>query len=615
MGWRRKIIRFVKGDNKKVIFLINLKDNLDKLANFFQGFSQLVTLPHLILFFNFEIPKQFAQTKLVLRTSEDYLFKEDYETIDKYVFEDLSKSWYLYRGITDYRDIQLGKIFEYDFQKYLIPRIKNLEIIQKIVVRENIQKIVAIENTGELADIARLYANIVNIPILAISIRKSRRLLSNLSLKIGLKFSTFFSRLLDYVAFKRIMKFKEGKGLILIDTKIYRFLEHVDSEISFVQCPLEKGTNTRLNLIKESEYLPLYFRKNRLYLKDWNVYKKIWENLSLQKDFRDIFKYRGILLWEIVHRQLSTFFLESLPRMISNINMLFEIAKEKNIKVAVLRNDVKELERTIVLGLRLAKVPSLVLQHGILAESNGHNVLLADRFAAWGEASVDWYVRAGNSFDKLAITGNPRFDILEKWKPKLSKGELCRQLNLDESKGIILFATQQINKFSSFWTDDLFLVMADRLLEAMREFPDKQLIIKIDPYEDTRPYKSLISMWPDNNVIAIRDFDIYTLIFHSELIITQDSTVVLEAIIFDKPAITFNLTKREDRVPFAKEKVAIAVYRSEDLSLAIKKALFDQDTIQNLKSARESFIKKYAYKIDGKARERIKNLIKHYIYN
>jgi len=616
MDWKQKIIEFVTEDNKKIIFLINLRDNLDKMADFLEGFSQLVTSPHLIVFFSLEIPKQFAQTKLIVRTSENYLSKEDYESIDNYIFEGLSKSWYLYKNITDYRGISLGKMFEYDFQKYLTPRVKNLEIIRKVIDKENIQKMIIVEDVGELGEISRLYANIANIPILIISIKKSRGLLFNLTLKVRSRLSTLFSSFLDYVAFKRVIKLKDSKGLILVDAKLYRFLQNMDRKIPFVQCPLEKGTGIRLNLIKKGFiYSPLYFTKNRRYLKDWNVYKKIWESLNSEKDFKDIFKYKGISLWEIIQGQLSAFFLESAPRIISNINMLGEIAERKKIKIAVLRNDVKELERTVILGLRLAKVPSLVVQHGILAESNGHNVLLADKFAAWGEASVDWYGKFGNSLEKFEVTGNPRFDTLANWRPKLSRQELCRQLNLDVNKGIILFATQQINKFSSFWTDDLFWVMADKLLTAMRKFPDKQLIIKVDPYEDVGPYRNRIKENSHNNAIAVKDVDIYTLIFLSELVITLDSTVGIEAMIFDKPLVTVNLTKRCDRVPYAEKEAAIGVYEEESLLPAIEKALTDQEAISRLKICRNRFLKEYAYEIDGKADVRLSNFIKHYIEN
>lgn len=614
-NWERKIIRFVKNDDKKVIFLINLKDNPNKISNYIKEYLGHKSSAYLLVFFNSEIPSQFANTNLNIKTSEDYLSKEDYEKIDKYVFEDISKSWYLYGGITDYHSISLGMIFEYDFQKYLTPRLKNLEIIQKIIAKENIEKIIVIEDTDELKEVARLYSDMVNIPILEISFKK-RALPISLSLKVKSKLATLFSMLLDYIAFRRIAKLKDNKDLILIDAKLYRFLQNMDNEISFLQCPLEKGIGIRLYLIKKGfAYLPLYFIENRRYLNDWIGYKKRWSNLYFKKDFRDLFKYNGILLWEIVCKQLSNFFLESIPRIISNINMLVELGKREKIKLIILRNDVKELERTIILGLRLTKIPSLVIQHGILAESNGHNVLLADKFAAWGKASVDWYAKFNNPSEKFEVTGNPYFDMLKDWRPQLSRQEIFRRLNLDKNKGIILLATQQINKFSSFWTDDLFWVMVEKVLKVLKYFPDKQLIIKVDPYEDMAHYRDRILLSSSNNSIAIRNIDISTLLYLSELVITQDSTVGLEGIIFDKPLITINLTKREDRVPYAKKQAAIGVYKEEDLTKAIQMVLFDPAVILQLKLGRKKFLEEYVYRMDGRTTERIANIFRYYVKN
>ncbi|KPK39363.1 MAG: hypothetical protein AMJ78_08630 [Omnitrophica WOR_2 bacterium SM23_29] len=615
MGWKKKIIQFLKDDEgKRIVFLISLKDNVDKIVSFFQGLSQLISSSHLIIFFNFEIPRQLTQSKLTIRTSEDYLSKEDYEEIDKYIFGGISKSWYLHDGVTDYRGISLGKLFEYDFQKYLTPRVKNLEIIQKVITKENIQKIIAIDDTGELCIVARLYANANNMPAIVVSFKEDKGLHFISISKIKAKTSAFLSGILDHFAFKRLMTSKDNKNLILIDTRLSKALANNDMEASFLLSPLENGAIIRFNLIRRrSLYLPLYFSKNRNYLEVWSRYRRRWNALSSEENFKQIFKYKDISIWEIARKKLSDFFLEDIPKIISNINMLDRVCKNKEIKIVVLRNDVKELERTVILGLRLAKIPSLVIQHGILAETNGHNILFADRYAAWGQAAVDWYGKFGNSFDKFEITGNPHFDILPNRRPKLSRQELCKYLNLNEDKGIVLFATQQINKFSSFWTDDLFLVMTDKLLKAMQQFPNKQLIIKVDPYEDPGLYRNRMMQTSHDNAVAVRDIDIYTLISLSELVITLDSTVALEEMIFDKPVITFNLTKRQDRVPYAKKGAAVGVYKVEDLPLAIERTLFDRTTIEQLRLGRKAFVEEYAYKIDGKATERITNIVKHYV--
>jgi hypothetical protein len=607
MNWRRRIIRFVaSGKGERVAFLINLNDSLGRIARLLKESAG----DNLIVCFNAAIPEEFERARLKAKSSEDYLIKEDYEAIDSFVFEGIGKSWYLYRNITDYRDMSLGKLYEYDFQKYLIPRIKNLEIIQKVIAKENIQKIIAIEDTGELADTAEAYANFAGIPILKISFNLKRKLPSAFGCFFKNKFSFCLSSALDRLAIRRVMKIRDSGSLILIDAKLLKFFSQMDDAIIFIPVPLEKGFSLRLRLLKQGlPYLPLYVTKRRTHLKDGVQLERKWKELLSEREFKSIFNYKGIPIWGLVCDQISKFFLEIAPRAIDNINMFFEIFNTKKIKAVIIRNDVKEFERVIVFSARLAKVTSFVLQHGILAESNGHNNLIADKYIAWGRASVEWYTGFGNCPGKFEITGNPHFDILVNWKPKLSRRQLCERLNLDKDKGIILFATQQINKFSSFWTDDLFLVMADKLLKAIQQFPDKQLIIKVDPYEEISSYRSRIKRASGNNAVAIRDIDIYTLISLSELVITLDSTVALEAMIFDKPVIIFNITKRQDRVPYAEKRAAIGVYKEENLPLAIEKALTDQGTIERLKLGRKSFIEEYAYKVDGKAREKVVNLM------
>lgn len=613
MNWEYRIVKFLRdADNKKTLFLINIMGDHEKIAHFLNKFLYVTSRPHLVVLFNIEIPKSFANGSLNVKLSEDYLLKSDYEDIDNYIFNNLSKSWYLYKYITDYRGITLGKVLEYDLQKYLTPRIKNLEIIRRIIDAENIHQIVVFDDNDELREAARLYADFINLPILIVRYRK---LNFRLRLNIKSRLSIFLSDLLDYFAFRRLLKDKEGKGVVLIDARLYNFFRGRKDKMPILPCPLEMGVRIRASLIGQGlSYLPLYFRKSRKYFKEWNVYAQNWKDLCIDNELRNNFRYKGIPIWDIVSPKLSTFFREVIPRIICNINMLTNgVAAEKRIKVAVLRNDVKEFERTLISILRLAKIPSLIIQHGVLAEPNGHNILFADKLVAWGRASIDWYEGLRNFPDKFEIVGNPSFDALLGWRPKISRDELYRKLNLDLNKGIILFVTQQINKFSSFWTNDLFLVMADKLLEAIRQFPTMQLVIKVDPYEDVAPYRNRILKNSHNNAIAVRDFEIYTLIYFSDLVMTLDSTVGLEAMIFDKPLITFNFTKRKDRVPYAEKGAAIGVYHEQDLIFAIKEALTDLEKISQLKSGRAKFLEEYAFKLDGKDRERILNLCRHYV--
>lgn len=611
MNWEDEILRFIKENNRSILFLISIEKGFDKLASFFKkNFSGVNNF--LVICFNTEIPDELKTLKLNIKSSEDYLAINDYKNIDDYVFYDASVSWYKYQNITDYRGYPLGRMFEYEFRKYLMPRVKNLEVIKNITNSVKVAAIVAINDNGSLIDASGLYAEFINLPFLAVLFndKYEKKFFAKPLAKVKSRVSGMLNVLLDRFSFTRVIKNSGKKNTVIIDAKSYYFFKGANAGIDFLPCPIEQGLGVRLRLLREkTAYLPLHFKKRLRYHKDWSAYRRKWGGLVRDSNFRNIFCYKGIPFWRMVENRLSDFFLEGIPRVISNINMLNTLVNACNIKNAVVRNDLKELERTIIFALHLAKIPSLHLQHGILAESNGDNILAVDKFAAWGQASIDWYVRFGNSPDKFVITGNPHFDILSKWKPKFSKKQLFARMGLGSSRRTILFATQQINKFSSFWVDDLFRVMAAKISNVIQDIGGQQLIIKVDPYEEITPYSDMIKRTSRDNIVCVKDIDIYTLIYFSDLVITLDSTVALEAMVFDKPVITLNLTKRNDRVPYALRNAAIGVYRTDEISHAIQSAINDTGARHKLALARKAFIYDYAYKRDELARERILELI------
>jgi UDP-N-acetylglucosamine 2-epimerase len=88
--------------------------------------------------------------------------------------------------------------------------------------------------------------------------------------------------------------------------------------------------------------------------------------------------------------------------------------------------------------------------------------------------------------------------------------------------------------------------------------------------------------------------------------ITRVSTAAIEAVAMNKPVIVLNLSGEPDPVEYVKEGVAYGVYNRDNLEQAILK-LLEEDS---LSKSREQYIKKYLYKIDGKATERVVDIIK-----
>ena len=95
-----------------------------------------------------------------------------------------------------------------------------------------------------------------------------------------------------------------------------------------------------------------------------------------------------------------------------------------------------------------------------------------------------------------------------------------------------------------------------------------------------------------------------------DILMTRSSTVGLEAMLFDKPVITFNPIGTLNSNPYAGTDAVIKVYKKEHLAPAIKDALYNKEIQRKLAEARHRFVYEYAYLQDGKASQRIVNLIK-----
>ena len=106
---------------------------------------------------------------------------------------------------------------------------------------------------------------------------------------------------------------------------------------------------------------------------------------------------------------------------------------------------------------------------------------------------------------------------------------------------------------------------------------------------------------------------LHPLIFISELVIVSHSTVGIEALILDKPLIDVNLTKMPFYQDYVKEGVALGVRNEEDLLPAIKSILENEVVRKKLEKNRQKYVYEHAYKMDGKAAERVTNLIKEMI--
>lgn len=568
-----------------------------------------------LICFNMERPIFLDGLKTECKLSEEYLLEADYESIDKHVMQEISKNWHLFsddncKDITKFRGFHLGRLVEYNLQQFLIPRIKNLFVANKALNEYSPRRIIVIEDTGELAQVVKLLARLKKLPCSVFKFTSNgHSLLIRLKKSLRSWAAYVLTLILNFISGKLLEIDKESSGKILIDKKLFDSHNVLRNDVKFLPTPFEQGLRVRRDLLmKKQPYLPFCFTDSRCLFVNQRPFLNRWKKLKQHRAFQDYFIFQGIPYWHLVSNKLSRLYLESFPRIEENIRIAERFIRQKKIRAVLLRDDMREFERTVIAAAKELGIPTLVVQHGIVAEENLFNYIFADAIFIWGDGFRNRF-KLNDGRQKLFVTGNPRYDICFNWKPFNSRAGLFNNLRLDPKKTTILFAAQAIIKFSSYRTDDENDIFRKKLLDFFKAAPQYQLIIKIHPYEDENVYKRALKGYGLSNVRLVRDINIFELIAHSDLLLTKNSTTGLEAMIFDKPLITIELSKRRDQVPYGEKGAAISIHSVEEIVDAIKSSLDDIKAKELLRANRLKFVDNFAYKIDGKASVRVVNKI------
>ncbi len=231
----------------------------------------------------------------------------------------------------------------------------------------------------------------------------------------------------------------------------------------------------------------------------------------------------------------------------------------------------------------------------------GSDSVKSDYFVCPGEYFKE-LKEYSNVAKKVVVMGQPRYDILARADEIYDKNKIVSDLGLDPNKKTILWCTQTHGQSLDENVSSINAVYST--MASIKD--DAQLLIKLHPDEDQNA-----PLYHENTLhqpmILKRDMNTSALLSICDLMITKNSTTAMEAVILNKPVIILNLSSEPDRVNYVHEGVALGIYDPANLSPAIEKLLDDSSILQG---KREEYIKKYLYKVDGKATERVVSLIK-----
>jgi CDP-glycerol glycerophosphotransferase (TagB/SpsB family) len=263
----------------------------------------------------------------------------------------------------------------------------------------------------------------------------------------------------------------------------------------------------------------------------------------------------------------------------------------------------------------------IVVQSAYRAEINNHLQNLWHSKFIREKEKMDLYCIGGSYFNNdnkytvdkknIVITGQPRFDSLFFSNSKRNKFNFKKKFNTDDLNIIWATQTHGLNKFEN-----------EKNLFAMRDLLNNihniNLLIKLHPAE---PQKNTIySKLEENfkNCIIINNkhplSNLSNLLTCSDILITKNSTIAIEACLMDMDIIIVDYLNKLDNT-YIKDGVAIGAFNQVDVKYKVKELLSNNKKRKKLSANRKMMNYQYNYLNDGKACLRISNIIKELIEN
>lgn len=398
---------------------------------------------------------------------------------------------------------------------------------------------------------------------------------------------------------------KNGKLVFLESEKIIEALKRRGIKpLVLVADPVSKNS-----LLELRRYCPLLYKyqtnevptESKLLAR---TLSRMWKNLD-EKTKMKMFEVGNKSYWRYFKLDLDFLFSEEILFIFIKFYLTFKkILKNHDIKMVYLTS-LGGFYGPAILGA------AHQLERKVLYASHGYTMVPTIRrdFAenvlvmASGAEEKKNFIRGGFKKRNVFITGSPFYDEIVKHKARVKRKA--------DGVSVCLLTTQLVE--SKLMKKEEYFCLIRKTIKQLSEVNEiKKIVIKLHPAEKYRKeYESIIKSLNLKNVEINQSStkaELYSVMANSDLIIGFGSTALLEGLMLGKDAIHLDpFLKTPEFYTFREG--CVCTRDLENLRILVRKILADKEVKKVLKRKRERYLRRCFYKIDGKAHERIAEVI------
>ena len=519
----------------------------------------------LIITFDYESHKNLEKSHIEHVISDSYL-DQYFTSLSETICQNLSK-WYIQKfaeNILEYDGLNLGEFFYIELYELLIPFLKNFSEISKIF-KENSNALFF--TSQNLYDIINSFSSDVKV-LQSVNSIKSEFDYTHVDIpfKFGSKSSHIRIGRSKYLkllhASEKFLnlttKKQSDKPVILltnISPQLYKefFLAIPESENVFLKfdriSPSFWNYDT-YSTVKKSECII----ENISSLMDGNIKKLISHSQTLidkklnslgkSEEIKLFFSLNGTSFWNPFQKTFFELLQNKFSELILEIEILKKLFSKHQFLCVLVQTETRVHDLITIKLAKKQNIPVILLKHGIQTRSK--NFLHHERFyrsipmnpnkcLVWGNADLKQLTENGILRDNIEVLGAPFYD-------KIFQNKIPSYQELDN---FILFATdfKANHKLETITVQSMkkYEMIINSVYDSVTK-NHKKLVIRPHPLKDIGEKELAQKLDPEIKVVV--GGSILPLIKSSSLVVvTDNSSVILEALALKKPVISIKIDK------------------------------------------------------------------------
>jgi len=307
-------------------------------------------------------------------------------------------------------------------------------------------------------------------------------------------------------------------------------------------------------------------------------------------------------IWEQLQPALRVFFSrEILYLLVLYYELYKKIIRHGNIRLVCFYS-IGFLGNCAMAAAHDSKIKSLFIYHALGTEVVKHDYPPSVYIAVPSKMHKDFETASSNvDPERIFITGPVFMDDIVPYIGRKTK---------NNPRKILLFSDPwDVSQLGSVIGDkSVYERYLSKFIKEINKISDVEIIIKIHPRDKVDFYKPFTNTSNVRIATGQSKEELYTLMSECDIAFGFNSSANGEAMVMHKPSVIINLVP-EQTDPILNDSRALHLAPNDDVSELVGKLLDDEKFRADAVDNQNRIISDYLYKIDGKAKNRVKEII------